>query len=210
MTWTSWGLFVATEVVLCLIPGPAVLFVIAQALRYGGRHSLWANTGVLAGNAFYFTLSATGLGALVMTSHTLFSVVKWAGALYLVFLGLQLWRAAGAVARDRVRLAPEAPAAGAALFGRGFILQAANPKALVFFTALLPQFIDVRQPVAPQVLILGVSSVVVEFFVLAGYGLLAGRATHLAREPRFSRMADRVAGTLLIGAGAGLAAASDH
>jgi homoserine/homoserine lactone efflux protein len=209
MTWTSWGLFVATEVVLCLIPGPAVLFVIAQALRYGGRRSLWANAGILAGNAFYFALSATGLGALVMASHTLFSVVKWAGALYLVFLGLQLWRAAGAVVLDRGLPTTEAPVAGPALLGRGFVLQAANPKALIFFTALLPQFIDVHQPVAPQVLILGVSSVIVELFVLAGYGLLAGRATHLARKPRFSRLADRVAGTLLIGAGAGLAAASD-
>jgi len=78
------------EIPLCLTPGPAVLFVFAHGLRYGAAKSIWANLGILTGNAFYFILSATGLAALVKTSHDAFLVVKWIGAGYLVFIGLRM------------------------------------------------------------------------------------------------------------------------
>jgi threonine/homoserine/homoserine lactone efflux protein len=200
-------MFMVMEIVLCLTPGPAVLFVVAQGLRYGVVRSLWANLGILSGNAFYFALSATGLGALLLASNELFTAVKWAGAAYLVWLGVTTFLGrGGAVAEEGTGdVAPSV--SGPRLLGRGFVLQAANPKALVFFTALLPQFIDPRGPVAAQVLVLGASSVFAEFFVLAGYGAFAGRAGRLARRPSFARATNRVAGALLVGAGAGLALA---
>jgi threonine/homoserine/homoserine lactone efflux protein len=205
MSPTTWALFAATELLLCLSPGPAVLFVVAQGLGRGGRHSLWANAGILAGNAFYFALSALGLGATLLASYRLFTAVKWAGAAYLVYLGLQTIRGAG------LSLAPENPAraetTGWRTLARGFALQTANPKALVFFVALLPQFIDVHGGVAAQVAVLAVTSVVIEFAVLAGYGFLAGSAHRLARSPRFATVTDRISGVLLIGAGAGVALA---
>jgi threonine/homoserine/homoserine lactone efflux protein len=106
-------------------------------------------------------------------------------------------------------LAPAAPEVTPSRPGRmfvsGFVLQASNPKALVFFVALLPQFIDARGPVAWQVLVLGVTSVVIEFIVLLAYGAAAGRAVRLAARPGFRTLADRVAGTLLVGAGIGIA-----
>jgi homoserine/homoserine lactone efflux protein len=208
MTWQKWGVFMAMEIVLSLTPGPAVLFVVSQGLRYGAKRSLWASLGILSGNAFYFALSATGLGALLLASHEVFAAIRWAGAAYLVWLGATTFIGRGAaVAPDASVDAPGAPASGLRLLGRGFVLQAANPKALVFFTALLPQFIDPHASVAWQVLILGASSVVGEFFVLAGYGAFAGRAARLARRPSFARTTNRVAGALLVGAGAGLALA---
>ncbi len=97
----------------------------------------------------------------------------------------------------------------ARVWARGFAVEAANPKALLFFAALLPQFIRPDQPVVPQVAILGVASVLVEFLVLAGYGFCAGRASELARRPRFVKATNYVSGTLLVGAGAGLALAGD-
>jgi homoserine/homoserine lactone efflux protein len=100
---------------------------------------------------------------------------------------------------------PEAAPSRRRMFVNGFVLQTSNPKALVFFVALLPQFIDARGPVAWQVLVLGVTSVVIEFVVLLAYGAAAGRATRLAARPRFRTLADRVAGSLLIGAGIGIA-----
>ena len=203
MTLTTLAFFVLTETVLCLTPGPAVLFVISQALKHGSPKSLWANAGILSGNTFYFALSATGIGALLLASQRLFIGIKWAGAAYLVYLGVKTFLDRGG-ARPDATTTFSGPI-GSRLLLRGFAVQAANPKALVFFTALLPQFINPAAPVAVQLLILGVSSLFVEFLILAGYGILAGRASSLARQPRFAQAINRVSGGLLIAAGAGLA-----
>jgi len=196
----------ATETALCLTPGPAVLFVVSQGLSYGAARSLWANFGILAANALYFVLSALGLGAVLLTSHSVFLLIRWAGAAYLIFLGLRTFLGKGEAFAEF-----PAPAVntglGRRLLLRGVVLQAVNPKSLIFFTALLPQFIDPKGPVGWQVLILGVSSVVVEFFVLCGYGLVAGRAAGLAKEPRYARLTNRLAGACLILAATGVALA---
>jgi threonine/homoserine/homoserine lactone efflux protein len=207
MSWTTWSFFVVTETVLCLTPGPAVLFVLSHGLRHGGRRSLWANLGILSGNAFYFLLSATGLGALIVTWHGLFTAVKWGGAAYLIYLGLRLLLAPGDGASA---LAPAEQRRGWGIVRQGFILQAANPKALLFFIALLPQFIDPAGSIPLQVGILAVSSIAVEFIVLAGYGLAAGRLSAWAQRPTIARAADRTAGCLLLGAGVCLGLSSDR
>jgi threonine/homoserine/homoserine lactone efflux protein len=202
MSFQTWSVFAVTEVALCMTPGPAVLFVVSQALRLGGPRSLWANAGILAGNSFYFALSATGLGALLLASHRLFLTLKWIGAAYLVFLGVTtfLQRA------DNPELSFSRTERGRLpVFFRGLVTQIANPKALVFFIAFLPQFIQAEAPIWPQILILGMTSLAIEFVVLGSYGFLAGTASAVARRPRFARATNRVSGALLIGAGAGLA-----
>jgi homoserine/homoserine lactone efflux protein len=135
-----------------------------------------------------------------------FLVIRWAGAAYLIYLGLMTFLGKG----KALSQAPDptgAPKLGWRLLARGVVLQAANPKSLIFFTALLPQFIDPKSPVGWQILILGVSSVVVEFCVLCGYGFFAGRAANLAREPRYARLTNQVAGACLVVAGTGVALA---
>lgn len=203
MSVNTWLFFAGTEALLCLTPGPAVLFVLSHGLAQGGRASLWANAGILTGNAFYFLLSALGLGAVLLASHDVFTAIRLLGAAYLVYLGIRTIVGAG------LGLRPDGVARATtrewATLGRGFALQAANPKALMFFVALLPQFIDPSRPIAPQILILGVTSVVIEFVVLAGYGYLAGRAAALARQPRFVAWTNRISGGMLVAAGAGLA-----
>jgi len=198
MRWETWSAFTLTEAILCLTPGPAVLFVLAQGLGRGPRASVWASFGILAGNAFYFLLSATGLGAMLAMSYDLFFAIKWVGAAYLIWLGVSALRARGSV------LAVQ-PATGELdgprLLARGFAVQAANPKALVFFTALLPQFIDPAGSVPIQVAILAATSIAVEFAVLSGYGALAGRAARLALKPRAMLVLECAAGGLLIAAG---------
>ena len=205
MTVETWLLFAITETALCFTPGPAVLLVLSHGLTRGMGASIWANLGILAGNACYFALSATGLGAVLLASYEVFSAIRWLGAAYLIWLGISAFLGRSEV----IAVKPAAAASAGRTFLNGLVLQVANPKALVFFTALLPQFIDPHgdphTSVVAQVAILGVTSVVIEFFVLLAYGAAAGRLTAVAARPRFQTVANRVAGSMLVAAGVGLA-----
>ncbi len=204
MTWQVWSAFFLIETALCLTPGPAVLLVLSQALTRGALKTIWSISGILAANTAYFILSATGVGAILLASYDLFFAVKWIGAAYLVWLGVSAFL--GKSKTLSVRRGEAASVSGPRLLLNGFILQMSNPKALVFFTALLPQFINPHAAIVPQVAILALTSVVVEFLVQLFYAMLAGRVSHLASQPRFARITDRMAGSLLIGAGIGMAA----
>jgi threonine/homoserine/homoserine lactone efflux protein len=200
VNWDTYWLYVATEAALSLSPGPAVMLVIAYGLAQGARRSVWASLGILSANGLYFALSATGLGALLAASETFFQAIKWAGAAYLVYLGLSalLGRPSPiTVSRPAARgVSPRA------IYLSGLTLQLANPKTLVFFAAILPQFVDPRLPIGAQMAWLAAGSVIPEFFILAGYGFAASRAARLATDPRFGRITDRVAGLLVLGAAA--------
>jgi threonine/homoserine/homoserine lactone efflux protein len=201
MTLETWALFAITETALSLTPGPAVLLVLSQGLTRGTRPSIFASLGILTGNAVYFALSGTGLGAVLLASYEVFSAIRWLGAAYLIWLGISAFFGKSTV----LTVQAGAATSPARTWLNGFVLQAANPKALVFFVALLPQFIDPHGSVLGQVAILGVTSVVIEFFVLLAYGALAGRLTAVAARPRFQTLANRVAGGMLIAAGVSVA-----
>ena len=201
MTFETWALFAITETALSLTPGPAVLLVLSQGLTRGMRPSIVASLGILTGNAVYFALSGTGLGAVLLASYDVFSSIRWLGAAYLVWLGISVFFGTSTVLTVRAGAATSP----ARTWLNGFVLQAANPKALVFFVALLPQFIDPHGAVLGQIAILGVTSVVIEFFVLLAYGALAGRLTAVAARPRFQTLANRIAGGMLIAAGVSVA-----
>jgi homoserine/homoserine lactone efflux protein len=198
MSLEAWGAFCVTEAVLCFTPGPAVLLVVSVALGRGLGASLGAALGILTANTLYFALSATGVAAALVASRELFLVLKWGGAAYLVWLGLRMLLSRRS-AEVRAR-----PVVLARTFFRGFVVQGANPKALVFFMALLPQFIDPTASVATQVVVLGASSVVIELLALAVYALGAGRARAVAGA-RVAGLLERVGGGLLVAAGARLA-----
>ena len=203
MTWSTWALFAVTEAALCFVPGPAVLLVVAQGLAQGARASIWPNLGILTGNTIYFALSAAGLGAVLLASYDVFLAIKWAGAAYLVWLGVSAFF--GKSSTLSVNAARERPR-GLRMLANGVVLQLANPKAILFFTAFLPQFIDPGEALVPQFVILAITSVVIEFFVLLAYGSLAGRAATAAARPNLARWINRASGSLLVAAGIGMAA----
>jgi homoserine/homoserine lactone efflux protein len=179
MSFKTWLLFLVMETALSLSPGPAVFYVVSQGIRGSMQRTLPSAAGILSANGIYFALSATSLGAIIATSAQFFTFAKWAGAAYLIYLGIRSLLSAnsthevalvgGAASNDRqVR----------GVYLGALTLQLANPKALLFFLALLPQFIDTTRPVIAQMLILAATSMVPEFFILAGYGWLAHRAAH--------------------------------
>lgn len=205
MSVESWLLFCVTETVLCFTPGPAVLLVVSLSLARGARAGFRASLGILSANAMYFTISATSLGALLLASWELFTIVKWCGAAYLIWTGARmLFSAQSRLSATPVESNADSNRLGS--FSSGFLTQGANPKALVFFTAILPQFIDPAGPIGIQLAILGTSSIVIEFVVLGIYTWACHQSRGWVRQSRFTAPLERVGGALLIGAGARLAA----
>lgn len=200
VNWDTYWLYVLTEAALSLSPGPAVMLVIAYGLTQGARRSIPATLGILSANAIYFAISATSLGAVLVSSRAFFFAVKWIGAAYLVYLGSR------ALFGQPSPITASNPAARGsnwgAIYASGLTLQLANPKTLIFFVAILPQFVDPRLPIGAQMAWLAAGSVVPEFFILAGYGFLASRAARIATDPRYARATDRSAGALVLAAAA--------
>ena len=147
------------------MPGPAVLLVVGLSMRQGFRIGFMATLGVLSTNAVFFTLSALGIGALIVASATLFTIIKWVGAAYLVYLGVgmimplakRLWQrrsfGEGLDLSEAKAAAPTVPQTVVKSFWQGFALQASNPKNILFFVAILPQFISPDGDVVTQLVI---------------------------------------------------------
>jgi homoserine/homoserine lactone efflux protein len=192
MTFKTWLLFLVMETALSLSPGPAVFYVVSQGARGALRRSTPAALGIIAANAIYFSLSATSLGAIIAASARFFAIAKWAGAAYLIYLGIKALRSAGS--SHAVDLGVSSPAEKGdrrRVFLGALTLQLANPKALLFFLALLPQFIDPTRAVVPQMLILAATSMLPEFCILVSYGWLAHRALHASAKFGMSRNMNR-------------------
>ncbi|TMJ27602.1 MAG: LysE family translocator [Alphaproteobacteria bacterium] len=202
MTLSLWAAFVAASSILLIIPGPTVLLVVSYALGQGWRTALPMAIGVALGDFTAMTLSMLGLGALLAASSLLFTALKWAGAAYLIWLGIQLWRAGGTL--DAAPRSDRAPAAR--MLAHAWLVTALNPKSLTFFVAFLPQFIDPHGDFWTQMLIFETTFLALAFANAVGYGLVASRARRLVGNARAIGIFNRIGGTLLIGAG--IAAAS--
>src|SRR5687767_14394283 len=193
--------FTALTVVASITPGPAVLLVMAHGLKGGFAPSLKASLGVQVGNAIYLTLSAIGLGAILAASETLFHAVKWIGAGYLVYLGIRTIRNARAAAptggREPMLARP---------FTQATMAQLANPKSVLFFGALMPQFLQPGHALVPQYLAFALICFVVEMPVLAFYGWIAARGRGLFASPRSIAWRERLSGGALVAVGASIAA----
>jgi threonine/homoserine/homoserine lactone efflux protein len=198
MTFESWAAFTAASAVLLIIPGPTVLLVVSYALGQGWRTVLPMTVGVALGDFTAMTLSMLGLGALLAASATLFTVLKWVGAGYLVYLGIKLWRAGGTL-----DAAPRTDAVSAArMLGHAWLVTALNPKSITFFVAFLPAFLDPRADFLTQMVVFETTFLVLAFANAFGYALAATRARGFVANPRAIGIVNKVGGGLLIGAGA--------
>ena len=197
MTLETWAAFTAASAVLLVIPGPTILLVVSYALGQGWRTALPMAVGVALGDFTAMTLSMLGVGALLAASATVFVALKWAGAAYLVYLGLRLWRAGGTLDAT-----PRTETSGAMkMVGHAWLVTALNPKSITFFVAFLPQFLDPHADFATQMAIFELTFLVMAFANAFGYALVASRARTLVRNPRALRLFNRAGGSLLVGAG---------
>ena len=197
MSFETWVAFAAASSVLLVIPGPTVLLVVSYALGQGWRTALPMAIGVALGDFTAMTLSMLGLGALLATSATLFTALKWVGAAYLVYLGIKLWRAGGTL-----DAAPRTDAVSAAkMLGHAWLVTALNPKSITFFVAFLPAFLDPKADFLTQMLVFETTFLLLAFANAFGYALVASRARRLASDPRAIGIVNKVGGGLLVGAG---------
>jgi threonine/homoserine/homoserine lactone efflux protein len=197
MTIETWLAFAAASAALLLIPGPTVLLVVSYALGQGWRTALPMAVGVALGDFTAMTLSMIGVGALLATSAAVFTGVKWLGAAYLIWLGVRLWRAGGALdARPRTDAA-----SAAKMLAHAWLVTALNPKSITFFVAFLPQFLDPAADFLTQMAVFEATFLALAFANALGYALVAARARRLAGNARALRLFNRAGGTLLIGAG---------
>ena len=206
MSWTMWLAFLAAALVIAVSPGPGAVLSMSTGLRYGYAAALRAIAGLQIALLLQLCVVVLGLGAVLATSEAAFAVVKFAGAAYLIWLGVQKWRS------------PPEPIGGDGeglrvqsrrqLYAQGILVNLTNPKAIVFIAALVPQFIVPDQPQWPQFAIIGATMVAVDTMVMSCYALLATRFRPLLRNPRLLRLQNRIFGGLFVGAGAMLAASS--
>ena len=198
MTLESWAAFTAASAVLLIIPGPTVLLVVSYALGKCLRTVLPLTVGVALGDFTAMTLSLLGLGALLAASATLFTILKWVGAAYLVYLGIRLWRAGGTL-----DAAPRTDAVSAAkMLGHAWVVTALNPKSITFFVAFLPAFLDPQADFLTQMVVFETTFLLLAFANAFGYALVAARARGFVANPRAIGIVNKVGGGLLIGAGA--------
>lgn len=204
MSLSLWLAFVAAAVVIAVTPGPGSVLVLATGLRYRYTFVARALLGLEVALLVHLGIVALGLGALLATSSTAFLVMKIIGAAYLVWLGIQKWRAAvEPVDTDHVRVATNGK-----LFRQGLLVNLTNPKAVIFIAALVPQFINANAPQLPQYLIIGATMVGVDVIIMTAYALLAGRFRNWFQNTRMLRLQNRVFGGMFVSAGALLAVSS--
>jgi threonine/homoserine/homoserine lactone efflux protein len=209
MTISTWLLYVAAVFVLTVTPGPSVLMCISTSVNFGARKGLIAAAGSTTAIVGIMALSALGLGAALAASDTLFSLLKWAGAAYLAYLGITslLSRATEISMGNGLRDVSGLATSNRKVFAQGFLVGASNPKALLFFGALFPQFISLSEPQGPQFALLGATFVVFELLWLSVYSLSAAKAKHWLAQPRRATLFNRATGAVFLIA-AGLLATS--
>ncbi len=208
------ALYLVATLLMCLSPGPNVMLMISLGLRDGSASVLRGVAGIGVASLAFLTVSAFGVAAALHASSTLFAFVRYAGAAYLVYLGVRLLVAgvkAGApttAAQDGAPApSPPSQATRHGPFWQGLATHLSNPKAVLYWTALLPQFVDATRPIARQTVTLGLIGIAMDLCILAGYGLAAAGTRHLGVTARYTRWIDLAAGTFFVVAGTLLALA---
>ncbi|OLP59405.1 lysine transporter LysE [Xaviernesmea oryzae] len=201
MSIEHWLAFVAASSVVLAIPGPTILLVISYALSHGRSVATATVAGVALGDFTAMTASMLGLGALLTTSAGLFTLLKWVGAAYLIYMGVKLWRAPVGESQASQSEGTAPAIRPFRVFAHTYVVTALNPKSILFFVAFLPQFLDATQPLLLQMAIFEITFLVLATLNATLYGIMASAARRSIRKPGVQRLVNRTGGSLMIGAG---------
>ena len=209
MLFKSWLLFVTTVFFASAAPGPNTFLALTHGIRYGVRRTVMTCLGLMSGLVLIMLCSVAGLGVLLATSEKLFLLVKYAGAFYLIYLGVKIWRTAPRALQTQSQ---DNQGQGSAwrMFRTGFGVALSNPKAFIFFSALFPQFIDVMLPQQGQLLILAVTFFLIEIGWQLAYAIGGARLTGWLNTTRRLKLVNQVTGGTFVGAGILLTAVSSR
>jgi threonine/homoserine/homoserine lactone efflux protein len=188
--------YVAAAVVVLAVPGPTIMLVVSYSLAEGKRAAASMVAGVGLGDLTAMTMSMAGLGAVMTASAELFTALKWVGGVYLVYLGVKLWRA-----KPTLEEALPLARSRQAMLVHAWLVTALNPKGIVFFVAFLPQFLDPARPATPQMVVLGGTFLVMAVVNAGLYALAAATMRGAMQRPSLIRAVNRVGGSFLVGAG---------
>jgi len=200
MSIETWLAFFAACWVISLSPGAGAIASMSSGLNYGFARGYWTALGLQIGLLLQIAVVAAGVGALLATSALAFNLVKWFGVLYLLYLGWRQWRAAPLPVENTLEVRPLGQPL--ALVFRGFLVNVSNPKAVVFMLAVLPQFLDLSQPLFSQYGLMALTMISVDLIVMAGYTGLAAKVLRLLRSPRQQKLMNRTFAGLFAGAAA--------
>ncbi|WJM91306.1 LysE family transporter [Pseudomonas brenneri] len=203
MALDTWLAFFLASWIISLSPGAGAIASMSSGLQYGFVRGYWNAIGLQLGLAMQIAVVAGGLGAVLAASSTAFYAIKWFGVAYLVYLAVKQWRALPMDMTDDAAVRPIGKPM--AMMLRGFLVNASNPKALVFMLAVLPQFVNPQAPLLIQYLILGATMIGVDMIVMAGYTGLASKVLRLLRTPKQQKRVNRTFAGLFVGAAAFLA-----
>ena len=202
MELSVWITYFIATIILSVTPGPGVFSSISSGLHHGFRLGMWNGIGMQLGSLIWVSVVALGLGAILIASETMFNVIKWVGVAYLIYLGIVTWRA-----RPRTFVEDKDDNAHTAreVFVRGFLVNITNPKGIIFFAAILPQFIDIARPQLPQYVILAATTFIVDVVVMMAYTALAARVLGVMRNEQHLKWVNRTLGGTFVAAGVALA-----
>lgn len=198
MEFTLWISFVATVIILAITPGPSVLLATANSMKYGVRHTLGTILGDLTANLCQIILATAGLASIVIASGAIFQFIKWCGVAYLIYMGISK-----IIAKPNIHFDQKRKNEGSfrKLFAEGFLMSAANPKAIIFFAALFPLFINPETPFLPQVVTLAITFLCIDGLSLLIYAKFASKLKSYLENREKVHLQNKIVGSLLIFSG---------
>lgn len=206
----NWLVFASIAFIATITPGPAVLLISTQSLAYGPTRAIFGILGNISGLFIMSLLSVLGLSALVLCSTAIFHTVKILGSLYLIYLGIKLWKNGFNWSTPSPKTCEVKHPGAFKLYSQGLIIALSNPKAIAFTTALFPQFIDHNQPLTLQFSILVITFMALSFLCLLGYGLISCSARRRASQNFLGKYLGKLFGGAFVGSGVALATLTEQ